>query len=72
MEIVTHPVCFLAILFAKGITLYMRRVLRDKVKKDHLEVIARLVYYSIIVVALVCVLSMVGVRLSGLLVAAVS
>jgi small-conductance mechanosensitive channel len=62
-------IAVLALLVAKGLTLYMRRVLREKVKKDHLEVIARLVYYVIIIVALLCVLPMVGVRLSGLLVA---
>ena len=62
-------ILIVSLVVAKVVTIYLRRLLREKLKKDHLETIVRISYYVIIVVALLCALPMVGVRLSGLLVA---
>lgn len=58
-----------ALALAKGITLYLRRVLRERIKKDLLDMILKIVYYGIIVIAALSVLPTLGVKLSGLLVA---
>jgi small-conductance mechanosensitive channel len=57
------------ILAARTLSLYLKRLLREKIAKDHLEIIIKVVYYTIIVLAFVTALPMLGVQLSGLLVA---
>jgi len=59
----------IALALAKGIVLYLKRVLKERVKKDHLDIIVKIVYYTIVVVAVIAVLPSLGVKLSGLLVA---
>ncbi len=58
-----------AVFIAKGITIYLRRGLRERMNTDHLEIITKIVYYGIIVIAVLAVLPAFGVNLSGLLVA---
>lgn len=58
-----------ALLTAKLVALYMNRFLKDKLAKEHLDILSKVAYYSIIVVALLWTLPNVGVKLSGLLVA---
>lgn len=59
-----------AIVIGKVITTYLRRSLKEKITKEHLEIILKVVYYSIIIVALIVfVLPTLGVKPSGLLVA---
>ncbi len=58
-----------AVIAAKAITIYLRRLLREKVAKEHLEIVAKVIYYAIIVIAVLSVLPTIGVKLSGLLVA---
>lgn len=60
---------FVGLLTAKVVALYMRRFLKDKIAKAQLDILSKVVYYSIIVVAVLWVLPSIGVRLSGLLVA---
>jgi len=62
-------ILIIAVVIAKGVALNLRRGLRDKVSKEHLPIITRVVYYSIIIIAVLSVLPMLGVHLSGLLVA---
>jgi small-conductance mechanosensitive channel len=57
------------LLIARVLSVYLRRFLKEKVAKEHLEIIAKVVSYSIIVIAVLMVLPMLGVKLSGLLVA---
>lgn len=58
-----------SVLLAKGITIYLRRSLMERVGKDHTEIIVKVLSYSIIGAALLTILPMVGVNPSGLLVA---
>lgn len=54
---------------AKRLSLYLRRLLKEKIQREPLEIIVKLVYYGILIVAVLFALPMLGVRLSGLLVA---
>lgn len=58
-----------ALLIAKALQIYLRRSLRDRLRRDHVQIISKVVYYGIITVAVLFVLSAVGVDPSGLLVA---
>lgn len=54
---------------AKIITLYFRKSLKEKMTPDHLDVVLKVIYYGIIIIALVIfVLPAIGVEPSGLLV----
>lgn len=57
------------LLVANGITLYLRRSLRERIPRDTLETITKLVYYGIILVAVIPIMGLLGVNLSGLMVA---
>lgn len=58
------------VLIAKVATIYFRRSLKEKISKDHLDIILKVVYYSIIIIAIVFfVFPIIGVEPSGLLVA---
>jgi small-conductance mechanosensitive channel len=59
----------LAIVIAKAVSLYLKRFLKEKLSRGHLEVLAKVSSYTIIVIALLIVLPMLGMKLSGLLVA---
>ncbi len=58
-----------AMTIAKAITINMRRTLKEKMKEEHLEVVNKIIYYGIIVIAILSVLPKLGIALSGLLVA---
>jgi small-conductance mechanosensitive channel len=58
-----------SILLARTVSLSLRRFLREKIQREHLEIIVKLVYYTIIILAFVMALPMLGLQLSGLLVA---
>ena len=62
-------ILIVGVAIAKGITLNLRRGLKDKLDKDQLEIITKVVYYGIIVIAVLAVLPELGFSLSGLLVA---
>lgn len=65
----TAVVLLTAILLAKGLQMYLRRSLTERLRRDHVQLITKVVYYSILVVAILVVLSILGVDPSGLLVA---
>lgn len=62
-------VLVLAFIFAKIATLNLKKILSDKVKKDVLEIILKIVNYGIITIAFLAVLPQLNIDLSGLLVA---
>ncbi len=62
-------VMLIAVLIARVVTMNVRRALADKVRRDQLEIVAKVVYYGIIVVAFLGVTPLLGLNLSGLLVA---
>ncbi|MBN1948896.1 MAG: mechanosensitive ion channel family protein [Candidatus Cloacimonetes bacterium] len=62
-------VLLLGIIMAKVLSLYLRRSLKSKLNKDHLEIIIKVVYYTIFTIVIIWVLSTLGFKLSGLLVA---
>jgi len=67
--VIALVVLLIAFLVAKILSLYLRRFLKEKVAKGHLEIIAKVVSYTIIIVAVLAILPTIGIKLSGLLVA---
>jgi small-conductance mechanosensitive channel len=59
-----------AVLIGKAIALNLRRSLKDKVKKEHLRSITKVIYTIIMVFAFILILPILGIDPSGLLVAA--
>jgi len=58
-----------AVIIAKIASINLRRYLHEKVEKAKLDIIIKVVYYSIIIIAVIGVLPLLGINLSGLLVA---
>lgn len=58
-----------AVVIAKSLTINLKRGLRDKVSEDQLEIVTKVVYYGIIIIAVLAVLPTLGINPSGLLVA---
>lgn len=54
---------------AQFLTNFLRRVFKDKISKDNLQIITKTAYYGVFTLALLIALPLLGVRLSGLLVA---
>jgi len=67
--IIALGILLFSVLFAKGLGIYLRRALVERVGKDHTEIIVKVFSYSIVGTALLTILPMVGVNPSGLLVA---
>ncbi len=57
------------VIFAKLITLVLKRALIDKLKKNVLDIILKVVYYTIIIAVFVGLTPLLGINLSGLLLA---
>jgi Small-conductance mechanosensitive channel len=63
-------ILFFAILIGKGITIYLQRSLKDKMDKEHLNILLKTIYYGLIVVAIIGVIfPLLNIDTSGLLVA---
>ena len=62
-------ILIIAIVITKALSLYLRRFLREKVTRGHLEIFVKVTSYSIFIVSLLIILPLLGVKLSGLLVA---
>lgn len=58
-----------AIVISRIVSIYLRRFLKDKVAPEHADLINKIAYYCIIVIAVVSILPNIGVKPSGLLVA---
>ncbi|WP_456368607.1 mechanosensitive ion channel family protein [Geoglobus sp.] len=62
-------VMFFAVLIARFATSNLRRALSEKLKKDQLEILLKVVNLAILLVAFLSISPMLGINLSGLLVA---
>ena len=58
-----------AVILAKGLTIYLRRTLKEKVSQDKLQIISKAISYGIMAVALIASFPILGINPSGLLVA---
>ncbi|WP_456329252.1 mechanosensitive ion channel family protein [Archaeoglobus sp.] len=67
--IVVIVVMAFATIIAKLVTTNLRRTLIDKMKRDQLELMLKVIYFGIIFIAFIAVLPALGLDLSGLLVA---
>ncbi len=62
-------ILFAAIIIAKAVTINLKRGLKDRISKDHLEIISKVITYGIFLIAILTILPTLGVNPSGLLVA---
>ncbi len=62
-------VMFFASILARFITANVRRTLIDRMKRDQLEILLKIIYFGILIIAFVSVSPSIGIKLSGLLVA---
>lgn len=62
-------ILILSIILAKGLSVFLRRSLRDKFDKDRLGILLKGSYYGIIIIAVILALPLLGINTSGLLVA---
>lgn len=62
-------ILLLGFFIAKIISTYIRRSLKDNLKPSHLRVILKVVYYGVILIAIISVLPIIGIHSSGFLVA---
>jgi len=67
--LVFAAVVFAAIIAARIIKLNLKKALSDKLPRSELDVLLKVVYYGIILIAVIAVLPNLGINLSGLLVA---
>ena len=59
----------IAVLIARVVVIYLRRSLKDRLSRDIQEIVIKVTYYTIIVIAVLFVIQRLGIELSGLLVA---
>jgi len=67
--LIVVAIMVIAVFVSKWVAISLRRSLKDKVGREHLEIIRKIVSYSIIVIAIIWALTILGVNLSGLMVA---
>ena len=67
--IVAVVILFIAFSIAKVMSVYLRRSLKEKVAREHLDILLKVVSYSIIIIAALWTMTILGLNLSGLLVA---
>lgn len=58
-----------AVIVAKIITVNLKRALKEKMAKEHVEILGKVIYYGIIIIAVVSILYKFGITMTGLLVA---
>ncbi|PXF61796.1 MAG: mechanosensitive ion channel protein MscS [Candidatus Methanogaster sp.] len=59
----------ITVLIAKVVAINIKRSLKDRMDRDRLEITTKVVYYTIIIIAVLLIVSDLGIDLSGLLVA---
>lgn len=70
LNILWIAVCLLiAVLIAKAAAINIKRSLKERIDRDRLEIITKVVYYIIIIIAVLLALPALGIRPSNLLVA---
>lgn len=67
--VIAAGVLLAGIILAKGLQIYLRKSLTERLRRDHVQIITKVVYYAVFLVAILMVLSVLGVDPSGLLVA---
>ncbi len=60
---------FMALVVSKLVTVQLRRGFREKISKEHLEMMTKLILYGIMVIALLWIMPTIGIEPSGLMVA---
>ena len=60
---------FFSLLFSKLLTTQLRRAFKEKMNREQLELMAKMVFYGILAIALLWIMPTIGIELSGLLVA---
>lgn len=70
LNLVTAMVVFVfSMVFSKLVVFYLKRSLKDKIDAEHLEIITKVLFYGIILLAILWILPTIGVEFSSLLVA---
>jgi len=59
-------ILFLAVVLTRVLTLYTRRLLKDRVDKDQVGIITKVISYAIVFIALISILPLLGIPLKGL------
>ncbi|WP_457591434.1 mechanosensitive ion channel family protein [Geoglobus sp.] len=67
--VVAFLVMFFAVIIARFATSNLRRALSEKLKKDQLEILLKVVNFAILLIAFLSISPLLGINLSGLLVA---
>jgi small-conductance mechanosensitive channel len=67
--IIALLIILFSIIVARVLSVYLRRILKDRITREQADLIIKVVYYSIIVIAILSILPNIGVKPSGLLVA---
>lgn len=65
--LVAFVILLIAGLIAKILVLYIRRILKDKVSKDHLQFIVKIVTFTIYTLAILSAFAVLGLKLTGIL-----
>lgn len=65
--IAAAAVLILTVLAAKILTLYLRRFFKEKLSKDHLQLVAKLLRFSIYLIGFFSAFAMLGLSLTGML-----
>ncbi len=70
LDLLWIAVCLIiAVLIAKVVAINIKRSLKDRMDRDHLEITTKVVYYMIIIIAVLLALPALGIHPSNLLVA---
>ena len=70
LDLLWIAVCLIiAVLVAKVVALNIKKSLKDRMDRDHLEITTKVVYYTIIIIAVLLALPALGIHPSNLLVA---
>ena len=70
LDLLWIAVCLIiAVLIAKVVAINIKRSLKDRMDRDHLEIITKVVYYTIVIIAVLLALPALGIYPSNLLVA---
>ncbi len=67
--IMSFSIFIIALIISRIMSLYVRRTLKNKASKDSLEIFVKVISYLVIIVGVIWALSILGLKLSGLLVA---
>ncbi len=62
-------ILFIAVILIKIITLNLRRFLKEKLEKQEINLLEKIITYTILGIAIISVLPMLGINISGILVA---